>query len=69
MPAHNLFSVVEALVPSPQFPTVSIIKMFLLVLNYNEYNESKEERRDITKARKQDKILEVTCTISDDTSL
>lgn len=32
-------------------------------------SESKEERRDITKARKQDKILEVTCTISDDTSL
>lgn len=34
-----------------------------------QYNESKEERRDITKARKQDKILEVTCTITDDTSL
>ena len=62
MPAHNLFSVVEALVPSPQFPTVSIIKMFLLVLNQIIMNvmhnsESKEERRDIKKQENKKKSL------------
>ena len=62
MPAHNLFSVVEALVPSPQFPTVSIIKMFFLVLNQIIMNvmhnsESKEERRDIKKQENKKKSL------------